>query len=96
VFYEFGSFRLDPEKHRLQQDAEIVSLTPKAIEILRVLIEHRGQLVDGSVLSHCLSPAASIEKTIELAFPCASVAVITAQLIPVGGRPWRVIGKVIV
>ncbi len=46
LFYEFGGFRLDTEKHRLLRDGEIVSLTPKAVDTLFALIERRGQLVE--------------------------------------------------
>lgn len=46
LFYEFGAFRLDTEKNRLLRNGEIVPLTPKAVEILRVLVEHPGQLVE--------------------------------------------------
>lgn len=44
--YEFGSFRLDPAQHILLRDGQIVSLTPKVFETLRVLVENRGQVVD--------------------------------------------------
>lgn len=46
LLYEFGEFRLDVDKHRLLRGGEIVALTPKAIEILKVLIQQRGQLVE--------------------------------------------------
>lgn len=46
MFYEFGEFRLDVEKHRLLREGEIVSLTPKAVETLRVLVERPGVLVE--------------------------------------------------
>src|SRR5262245_47029257 len=49
-FYEFGGFRLDPEKRRLWRDGGLVQLTPKAIETLLVLVEHRGQLVERDAL----------------------------------------------
>src|SRR5262245_4631354 len=44
LFYEFDEFRLDVEKHRLLRNGEIVALTPKAVEKLRVLVE-RPQVV---------------------------------------------------
>jgi DNA-binding winged helix-turn-helix (wHTH) protein/TolB-like protein len=46
LLYEFGEFRLDVDKHRLLRDGEIVALTPKAVEILSVLIRRRGELVE--------------------------------------------------
>jgi len=46
LFYEFGEFRLDTEKHRILRDGEIVAVTPKAVETLAVLIQQRGRLVE--------------------------------------------------
>jgi len=45
-FYEFGPFRLDPLKRRLMRDGEPVRLTPKALELLLVLIEAGGRTVE--------------------------------------------------
>jgi DNA-binding winged helix-turn-helix (wHTH) protein/TolB-like protein len=52
LFFEFGEFRLDPEKHRLLRDGEIVGLTPKAVETLCVLVQRHGKLVErGDLMS---------------------------------------------
>src|SRR5687767_14343310 len=45
-FYEFGSFRLDPLKRRLSRDGEPLRLTPKAFDLLLVLVEERGRTVE--------------------------------------------------
>lgn len=45
-FYEFGPFQLDAQKHRLLREGEIVPLTPKAIEILLMLVRRQGKLVE--------------------------------------------------
>lgn len=45
-FYEFGPFRLDPKEHTLLRDGRPISLRPKVFDILLVLIENRGHLVD--------------------------------------------------
>ena len=45
-FYEFGPFRLDPLKRRLMRDGEPVRLTPKAFDLLLVLVEERGRTVE--------------------------------------------------
>ena len=45
-FYDFGPFRLDPERHRLLRNGEPVPLPPKAIEALTVLIKHPGELLE--------------------------------------------------
>ena len=56
LFYEFGQFRLDVEKQRLVRDGEIVSLTPKAVETLRVLVERPGILVErDELMDLCLA-----------------------------------------
>jgi eukaryotic-like serine/threonine-protein kinase len=41
----FGSFRLDTANHCLWRDAERVSITPKAYDVLCHLVEHSGRLV---------------------------------------------------
>ena len=46
LLYEFGPFRLYPAELRVFKGDELVSLTPKAVETLRALIERRGQLVE--------------------------------------------------
>lgn len=45
-FYEFGPFRLDPEKHRLFRFGEPVPLAPKDVEALLVLVRHPGRLLE--------------------------------------------------
>ena len=45
-FYEFGPFRLDPLKRRLMRDGELVKLTPKAFDLLLVLVAERGRTVE--------------------------------------------------
>ena len=44
-FYEFGPFRLDPLKRRLLRDGEPLKLTPKAFDLLLVLVEERGRTI---------------------------------------------------
>jgi eukaryotic-like serine/threonine-protein kinase len=41
----FASFRLDTADHCLWRDDERVSMTPKAYDVLRYLVEHPGRLV---------------------------------------------------
>lgn len=43
--YEFEGFRLDARQQELKRGAEKLALTPKAVELLTVLIERRGQTV---------------------------------------------------
>lgn len=44
-FYEFGPFRLEPSKRRLLQAGEPIRLTPKAFDLLLVLVEESGRTV---------------------------------------------------
>ncbi len=61
LFYEFGPFRLDIREHRLLRDGEVVALTPKAVDTLKVLIEHRGQLVERNELMKSVWGEVSVE-----------------------------------
>jgi TolB-like protein/DNA-binding winged helix-turn-helix (wHTH) protein/Flp pilus assembly protein TadD len=45
-FYEFGPFRLHPLKRRLMREGEPMRLTPKAFELLLVLVEASGKTVE--------------------------------------------------
>src|SRR5215831_13503538 len=43
--YEFGPFRVDPEKELLLRDRETVALAPKTFQILLVLVRHKKEVV---------------------------------------------------
>lgn len=45
ILREFGHFRLDAASGILWRDGDVVPLSPKAAELLRLLIEHDGQIV---------------------------------------------------
>src|SRR2546426_3952210 len=49
-FYEFGPFSLEVGKHRLMRDGEPVSLPPKAIEALLVLVRNPGKMLEREAL----------------------------------------------
>src|SRR5438046_6618775 len=59
--YEFGPFRLDPEKPCLWRNGEPVALTPKAIETLLVLIQQNGKLVEREALMNAIWPNTFVE-----------------------------------
>jgi DNA-binding winged helix-turn-helix (wHTH) protein len=61
-FYAFGSFRLDSEKRVLVRDGRPVRLAPKAAEILLVLVENAGHLVDKDDLMKQVWPDAFVEE----------------------------------
>ena len=60
--YEFGPFRLDPAEHVLLRDGRPVPLTPKVFEVLRVLVEHSGHLVEKDVLLKEVWPDSFVEE----------------------------------
>ncbi len=59
--YEFGPFRLDPEKPCLWRNGEPVSLTPKAVETLLVLVQQNGRLVEREDLMNAIWPDTFVE-----------------------------------
>ena len=60
--YEFGPFRLDPVQGLLFRGEKIVSLTPKAVETLAVLVEHRGEVVTKDELLQRIWPDTFVEE----------------------------------
>src|SRR5437868_14143900 len=48
--YDFGPFRLDPERHRLMRNGEAVHLSPKSIDALVVLVQNAGKLLERETL----------------------------------------------
>lgn len=43
--YEFEGFRLDSNEQELRRGAEKITLTPKAVELLSILVKRHGQIV---------------------------------------------------
>src|SRR5579859_5580399 len=44
--YEFGPFRLIPKEHKLLHNGQTVPLTPRAFDLLVVLVENSGHMVE--------------------------------------------------
>ena len=61
-FYSFGPFRLDPKECLLVLDGKPVPLAPKAFEVLLVLVENAGHLVDKDDLMKRLWPGTFVEE----------------------------------
>jgi DNA-binding winged helix-turn-helix (wHTH) protein/tetratricopeptide (TPR) repeat protein len=61
--YEFGPFRLDPQKRVLTRAKDPVPLTPKVIETLVVLIENRDRVVSKDDLMKMLWPDSFVEES---------------------------------
>ena len=60
--YEFGPFRLDISERVVLRDGEIVPLTTKAFETLRVLLENRGHIVEREELMERVWPGTFVEE----------------------------------
>jgi DNA-binding winged helix-turn-helix (wHTH) protein/TolB-like protein/Tfp pilus assembly protein PilF len=60
--YRFGPFTLVPREGLLHCQGEPVSLTPKALETLRVLVERHGRLVTKDHLLHEVWPDVVVEE----------------------------------
>src|ERR1700691_6807112 len=61
--YEFGPFRLDPQKRLLTRGGDPVPLTPKVIETLVVLVENRDRVVSKDYLMKMLWPDSFVEES---------------------------------
>ena len=62
TIYEFGEFRLDPVKRLLLREGEPVSVLPKALEMLVVLLENQGRLLEKDELMNLLWPDTIVEE----------------------------------
>jgi DNA-binding winged helix-turn-helix (wHTH) protein/TolB-like protein/Tfp pilus assembly protein PilF len=61
-YYKFGPFRLDPAKRDLLRDGEIVPLPPKVLDILQVLVENNGEIVEKEELMSRVWPDSFVEE----------------------------------
>jgi DNA-binding winged helix-turn-helix (wHTH) protein len=61
-FYQFGPFRLDRFEQMLLCNGRPLSLTPKAFEVLCVLVENAGHLVGKEQLLHDVWPDCFVEE----------------------------------
>ena len=60
--YEFGPFRVDPEKETLLRAGESVPLTPKTFQILLVLIRNSEEVVTKDDLMKTVWPDTFVEE----------------------------------
>ena len=60
-YYEFGRFRLDPNRHLLVCNGEAVPLSPKAIETLTALVQNSGKLLEREALMQTVWPDTIVE-----------------------------------
>jgi Tol biopolymer transport system component/DNA-binding winged helix-turn-helix (wHTH) protein len=61
--YEFGPYRIDIRKHRLLRGEEQIPLRRKSYEILLLLIERSGELVEKDEILRLIWPEQIIEET---------------------------------
>ena len=61
--YKFGDFRLDPQKRTLLHGQEPVALTPKAFDVLLLLIENAGKVVTKDDLMKAVWPGSFVEES---------------------------------
>jgi DNA-binding winged helix-turn-helix (wHTH) protein len=62
TFYQFGPFVLDPAERILLKGTETVQLAPKAFDILVLLVENRGHLLDKEQLMKQVWPDSFVEE----------------------------------
>ena len=67
--YEFGQFRLDPQERLLLRDGEPIPLTPKAFDMLLLLVENGGRLLEKEELMRRLWPDSFVEEGNAVRFP---------------------------
>jgi DNA-binding winged helix-turn-helix (wHTH) protein/TolB-like protein len=63
LLYEFGPFRLDPKERTLWRNGQIVPLYPKAFDLLLVLVEKHGHVVDKDTLLRTVWPDTFVEES---------------------------------
>ena len=62
LLYEFGPFRLDPAERLLLRDGRAVPLTPKVFDILVLLVENGGRLLEKDELMRRVWPDSFVEE----------------------------------
>ena len=61
--YRFGEFGLDPQGRVLRRGAEAVPLTPKAFDVLLLLIQNAGRTVTKEELIKAVWPDSFVEES---------------------------------
>src|ERR1700722_16579498 len=61
--YEFGPFRVDPQKELLLRDGAPVPLMPKTFQILLILVRHSNEVVTKDDLMKSVWPDTFVEET---------------------------------
>jgi DNA-binding winged helix-turn-helix (wHTH) protein/TolB-like protein/Tfp pilus assembly protein PilF len=61
-FYEFGAFRIDVANRSLLRNEEVISLAPKAFDVLLVLAQNPGRLLERDELMRILWPDTIVQE----------------------------------
>lgn len=61
-FYEFGPFRIDKHERLLRRGTNVLSLPPKAIDVLLALVERSGEAVGKDELLRLVWPETFVEE----------------------------------
>ncbi|MBA3543985.1 MAG: tetratricopeptide repeat protein [Chthoniobacterales bacterium] len=59
--YEFGEFQLDPDRHRLLRDGQLVPLPPRAIDLLILFVRNPGKALERQALLEAIWTGAIVE-----------------------------------
>ena len=62
-YYEFGAFRLNVTERLLYRDVEAVPLTPKVFDLLLLLVDNAGHVLEKSSLMEQLWPDSFVEES---------------------------------
>jgi DNA-binding winged helix-turn-helix (wHTH) protein len=60
--FEFGPFRLEPDERRLVRDSQTIPLTPKALDLLVILVQNAGSLLKKEDLLERMWPGVFVEE----------------------------------
>ena len=60
--YEFGEFRIDPLDRTLMRKGQPISLTPKSFDVLSILVQHSGKLLEKDFLLNSVWSDAIVEE----------------------------------
>lgn len=61
--YHFGPYRFEPSERRLTRDGDVISLTPKCFDVLSLLVQHRGHVVEKREIMQMVWGDAAVEET---------------------------------
>ena len=97
---EFGPFHVDPEQRLLLRDQQPIPLSPKAFDLLLVLVQRSGQLVLKDDLMQILWPDTFVEESnlgqhvFQLRKALGETAQDSSYIVTVPGRGYRFAQKV--